>query len=112
MFKPEGLLTWYVVHLATGADHLYVIRSPEAGGCALYSYSDYQADGTSMYFHDWTRMVVDNYINDAYKLLHMQRTSDPNPSDDLLVLFFYWRRYYQNTVSFVMCTEIEQLLRF
>jgi hypothetical protein len=65
--------------------------------------------------YDWTQKLADNYIEDAYRLVNMPRPSDPDkrcPSDDLAVLDLFWRKYYQNSVSFVMCTEVEQLIRF
>jgi hypothetical protein len=115
VFKPDGLLTWWVVHLATGADHLYQIRLPAAGSCLLYDNIGQNSNGSTSFKFDWTKKLVDNYIEDAYLLLSMPRPSDPDnrkPSEDLLVLEYFWRRYYQNSVSFVVCTEIEQLVRF
>jgi hypothetical protein len=114
-FTPKGLLKWYCVHLHTGADHLYEIREPAAGQCLLYNHPGQHSGDKSAFLYGWTQKLVDNYIEDAYRLVNMPRPSDPDqryPSDDLAVLDLFWRKYYQNSVSFVMCTEVEQLIRF
>ncbi len=73
LFKPDGLLTWWVVHTATGADHLYVIRLPAAGSCLLYDHISEKSSTKGLFKFDWTKQLVDNYIEDAYALLNMPR---------------------------------------
>jgi hypothetical protein len=59
--------------------------------------------------------MVDDYIGEAYSHLNLQRQPNENqrhPSADLVVLDLYWRRFFQNSISYVSCTEIEQVVRF
>ena len=70
VFKTDGMLKWYVVHLGTGADHLYVIKEPAADGCLLYDLSEYQKNGDSMFRYDWTKNLVRDYIRNAYAHLN------------------------------------------
>jgi hypothetical protein len=97
MLRPDGLTTWWVVHLATGADHLYTIRLPAACSSLLYDHISGNSTSNGLYKYDWTKQMVEEYIEDAYHLLNRQRPSDPDqqhPSDDLLVLDLFWRRFY------------------
>ena len=88
------------------------MSAPDASKKYAALYPHISPEDPPKYKNSCTPQIVGHFIEHCYHMLQLPRSSPDgkhSPTQDAVVVMNYFRRYYQNSTSMVMCTEAKQI---